>query len=677
MAMLSADTPFAGLDYTIAPGPRTDTLGMFGAAWRESRLLEQSNSGTMARREALDDLETATGASSAFYQGARNVVEGLPIAGQQLQILEGLSAGAADPDMYARLPAVLARVAKARETDAHAYPGLPATREDFDKFVAERVQREAADLGATLARPADGEFGGAFLGGMTASFTDPVNQLLLPFGAADGANVLRTVATESALGAASVAAAAPSVALWRNQVGLDYTAQDFFGNLATAAAAGGLFGGGLKLAGHVITKLAPIGKMTPGELVEHTRGLAMTPDQRAASDLVQNAVDTLGSNPLADTPAGREEHVVRLQEAVDAVVSGRPSTQGEPLTPVLDHEAFAGSADRQVRKAAARLRDVVAEISTARERLSTIDTLGEQAAATPRKDTIASYFKDGTDNKPIHVAVDPAGNVVDWIVGPKGTLERRTKRDIAGATIVKLTQKDFLAAGGDTAGALRAAGAPDLQVVRDGAARDLERALAKADKAGKRLAAMKALAMASEPVPAHAPAQASVVDHALRALRRGGDPAALNTLQRIAQGPLAQDLLDAVGRAAKGGDARVEGEAFAARAADMAKRMPELAPAPRVVRDEGAAPRSKDGGTQSSSQARLESFTEPGKGGSEAQAAQLRRDLEEDVARGRDIAIPTNPENGAAESAANLLEEFKRDDDAIAHLEGCIAGGLA
>ncbi|MEJ0043170.1 MAG: hypothetical protein WDM81_13580 [Rhizomicrobium sp.] len=178
-------------------------------------------------------------------------------------------------------------------------------------------------------------------------------------------------------------------------------------------------------------------------------------------------------------------------------------------------------------------------------------------------------------------------------------------------------------------------------------------------------------------MPAHAPAQASVIDHALRALRRGGDPAALNTLQRMAQGPLAQDLLDAVDRAAKGGDARAEGEAFAARAADMAQRVPDPEPAPRRVLDEGAPPRAGDGGTQSSSQARLESFTEPGKGGAEAQAAQLRRELEEDVARGRALPIPTNAETGAAESAVALLAEFKRDDEAVAHLEGCIAGGLA
>ncbi|MEJ0043169.1 MAG: hypothetical protein WDM81_13575 [Rhizomicrobium sp.] len=283
--------------------------------------------------------------------------------------------------MYARLPAVLDRVAKARQTDTHAYPGLPATREDFDKFVAGRVQRESAELGATLARPTDGEFGGAFLGGIAASFTDPVNQLLLPFGAARGAGVLRTMATEAALGAGSVAAAAPSVALWRDQVGLDYTAEDFFGNMATAAAAGGLLGGGLKLAGHVIAKLAPIGKMTPSELVAHTADLPMTPEQRAARDLVQAQVDTLGSNPLADTHAGREEHVARLSEALDAVISGRPQTQGDPLTPVLDHEAFAGSADPEVRAQVDRVRAAVARIDTARERIAALDNLGEQARA--------------------------------------------------------------------------------------------------------------------------------------------------------------------------------------------------------------------------------------------------------------------------------------------------------
>lgn len=632
-AVIASRDPFAGQQVMLAPEARTSIGGMFAASWRMSRLLNQTDSAFRAEHEALDDLAQALGADAGAEQQRFRAAEAA-----------ALRPGGSRPRNYERswrLEPLLAEVRARRAQDAHALPGLPADAAGYETWLATRVQSEVSDLGQKLDRPQPGGWVGSLGGGMAAGFTDPVNLLLMPLGASAGAGILRTALTEGALGAASVAVTAPVVADWRAQVGLDYTAAEFFENMAYAAAGSALFGAAIKAVPRLGTVARKVANLSRRELIaEFDRLEVKTPEAQAARDLLGAAEDTAASNPFGDLPAAREDHVARLQESVAAIAEGRaPDMPDRPLMPVTGGLKVFSGADMEAR---ARLIDPVAFAQ--RDNLLT------------RQTSFREWIADFQAQRAAPIEAE--------IADLQGRMETATPRLAKKyqARIEALEAEVQAARSGDTPDMAKVRG--ELQQV-DYALRDL----------GQRIDA--ATRQARRELDAEietAPVRAKVIDATLRALRRESGGEARAILYR-AQDGAGRDALDAAVRTVHaGGDV---GKASAG-LADALRALPDAA-RPRPQADAPSSPRTSEGGPQTSGQARLESFSDPARGGAEAQSRQLEVEAREDLMRNPDAedVVPVNPENGEAMATRDLLDEFARDEQAIAHLETCVAGGAA
>lgn len=771
MTMLATDDPFSGQEISLAPAERIGFGEAFGDAWRQTRLLNQSNSGAIVQREALDDLANQVGDNSGTIGGVRLRGPALPTNTMQ--------------ERTERLPLLLDKVRTARKTDPHAYPGLPATPEDFDGWLSARVKREAGDLDAALARPGTGGTVGTFLGSMAAAVTDPVNLALMPFGAARAAGVLRTALTEAALGAGSVVVSAPMVADWRGKVGLEYTAGEFFDNLAYSAGGSGAVAGGLQVVGKTAKVLGVIRDLHGKKLVDAADNLEVkSKEVRAARDILASVQETLDTNPLGDHPIGLEEHQQRFAEAVEAIAGNRaPSMPDEPLMPSqapsegLPMPAGRGSfkpsevhvdADRFQFKSGGDQEGVLPTLRHVQEwnpvlsgdlmfwedkggKVFVAD--GHQRSGLARRMEAAGdqgirlegpVFReaDGVTADDVRVyaalkniiqgdpnAVDAAKIVrtapalFDHPAIPRSRELVRTARALAS-----LSDEAFGMAINEVVPATHAALvgrlAPDPETHVP-----LLRLLAKTEpanitqaesivrqglEAGGTREVQDSLFGAQESVHLLFAERAKVLDATLKALRR--DKAVFSTLtdeaDRIAaagnqlaegenvaraqradaalavliklahrKGPLA----DALNKAAE--KARTEGVAGAAR--DFARAVADAIEG-GALRGLDAEPtgsgghvaektRGGDGGPQTSGQARLETFSDPGAGGAREQANQLAIEAREDLERapGQGDEIPTDPLTGDAVSTQDMFGEFQKDDEAIAHLKGCIAGGQA
>lgn len=216
---------------------------------------------------------------------------------------------------------------------------LAAAKIDYSPdMIARRAQMEfearAAD--ANMA----GQIGGALVGGLGASFRDPVQVATLPFGGGAGtarsaiARVAQTFMQEAALNAGIVAMMQPEVQAWRNQIGLESGVMPALENIGMAALFGGLLGGGLQAGGEVFRAMRNVpqiplpdrdavlavlaGEATPDQYERALRavGVEITPAMRAELDALRKA--HAAEAAIAKAPAGiaPEAHA----EAVNAAL---------------------------------------------------------------------------------------------------------------------------------------------------------------------------------------------------------------------------------------------------------------------------------------------------------------------------------------------------------------------
>ena len=92
-------------------------------------------------------------------------------------------------------------------------------------------------------------FFGSLLGGAGAEMRSLIRSPLAPtlvLGASFRASIFKTAVTEALIGAGQVAIAQKDVAEWREKIGIDYTAADFWRNVSMAAVGGFVLGGAIK-----------------------------------------------------------------------------------------------------------------------------------------------------------------------------------------------------------------------------------------------------------------------------------------------------------------------------------------------------------------------------------------------------------------------------------------------
>lgn len=147
-----------------------------------------------------------------------------------------------DPDQRF-LRRVLDRASEAAAADPGAWAGVPVTIEDFEAEVLRRRQAEYDEAQGVL--DVGGSGSAEFLGRAAAAMTDEVSLLTLPlgFGSLARGQVLRFIASEAAIGAASEAAILPRAQRVASE--LDVPEVDPFQRIAFGAIAAGSLAGGL------------------------------------------------------------------------------------------------------------------------------------------------------------------------------------------------------------------------------------------------------------------------------------------------------------------------------------------------------------------------------------------------------------------------------------------------
>jgi hypothetical protein len=131
-------------------------------------------------------------------------------------------------------------IAKHRQKDPKFLPGVPDTVEGLHAyFNAQEAKRSAADR-ATLARSPGGlpAFGVQLAGGAVGTFHDPLNVATLAIPGGEAKSLIQVAARDALMNGVIEAVEQPTAAHNRAELGQDYTAGDFVGNV-TGAAVGG------------------------------------------------------------------------------------------------------------------------------------------------------------------------------------------------------------------------------------------------------------------------------------------------------------------------------------------------------------------------------------------------------------------------------------------------------
>lgn len=242
---------------------------------------------------------------------------------------------------------LFADYAKARA----ANPALPDIGSRA-KFAAHIAAQRQADAGAAQARIEESVLGevGAFVGVIGAGFTDPVALMTMGIGA--GAVTATTVARTIALRAVAEAGAQAGVSALMVPVlmedaeanAFEYGWDDAALDVAAGAVLGGVVGAGSGALDAVVRARRPkveIASEGTRDLAEQLRNLPkqtgrpLTQAQEDAIRTLETAADIEDMNPYQPGPEGAAAHAAQLEEAADALLTGRPNAGPDaPVMPV-------------------------------------------------------------------------------------------------------------------------------------------------------------------------------------------------------------------------------------------------------------------------------------------------------------------------------------------------------
>lgn len=268
----------------------------FSAAYEESRRFANSEALTRNRHEitqkALDALEDATG---EYYANPETVAQGPNRDALERQIrarFENLRGERPDLNL--------------------SYPEEPAIQAGAVELAAKaRGARAAVD-----ARPQDvWSFGGALLGDVAGTATDPLQIVSMFAGAGAASGILRTMAVEAGIAATTQAGIEAGTAGFKQAADPSYGLPEAVGNIAMAGAGAAVISGGIKVAGKGLSAL-----------LRRARGADAAPLPREAQDAMNVAErdeELRGAAPLPGV-AGEVAHIDALKKAAADMEAGRP-----------------------------------------------------------------------------------------------------------------------------------------------------------------------------------------------------------------------------------------------------------------------------------------------------------------------------------------------------------------
>jgi hypothetical protein len=192
--------------------------------------------------------------------------------------------------------------------------------EDIAKERAQAAKKYAEEVGArnfTFSGTV-----GQFVGGVSGVIDDPINAFGI-MGAASK-NLWRLAFTEAAIGAGTGAIAEAGVADWYEELGYDYTYQDFLRNVAYNAVGSATFGVGIRVSADAAKKgwnaISKSGKANK--------------NSQALADAAEAREELEADNPFtdADLPSSQAEHTSRTVSAEAAIENNTLPTMPNEAT---------------------------------------------------------------------------------------------------------------------------------------------------------------------------------------------------------------------------------------------------------------------------------------------------------------------------------------------------------
>lgn len=207
---------------------------------------------TRASRADVPGFQDAQGWNAYHDLYRRQVRQGVPT-----DYIQDVASAINRGDLNAARERIWGMAEQLHRTNPKAWTDVPVRREEWDKQWQARVNAETAKAGETAARA---PWYSSLIGGMAASFTDPVTIYTLPIGGGE-AGVVKTAVREALLNGVLEAAEQPYVNKERMAQGRpEMTVQERVANVGMAMAAGVVIPvavKGVEVAGGQVRKVLP------------------------------------------------------------------------------------------------------------------------------------------------------------------------------------------------------------------------------------------------------------------------------------------------------------------------------------------------------------------------------------------------------------------------------------
>lgn len=301
-------------------------------------------------------------------------------------------------------------VQRERQRKRGAFGGLPATREEFEKSVMNRWGAAQADAQAA----GNAGIAANLTGGMAAEAFNPINYFPLPM-IGGGKGFVRVVLEQAIANAGIEVVQQPFIANARERRGEELSGDEIAMNIGTAAAFGGVLGGGAKIIGDnwgaikALPKdaqkagwgrIAPLlpekmrgtmewdaipDEMLP-DLTEKLVGVDnLTPDERTAIDVMRSDNDLRKRNPFDDDPTGQVAHSETVADMMRRILA-EPSPAPQP--------ARAARVTPSALSTGTALRTGTVDTggrAMLKRRIGIVESGGSNAAANPNSSALGKY----------------------------------------------------------------------------------------------------------------------------------------------------------------------------------------------------------------------------------------------------------------------------------------------
>ncbi len=355
------------------------TLGTVYEASREANRVDRSDFETQMLADGYGPIVEALGLDQSqnpvrFHAngGSRNPI----LIRSDLLARQGRGSSLTDRATQEQL--IVAEIKALRARNPKALPGIPDTVAGLRKyFLDNEAKRRKAGVAVTDRAEGIGGLAANLAGGLVQLGTDPINVASMPIGGAGG-TLGRVFVRETLINGLLEGLQTPIVDANRETIGEDLSAGEALANIAIGGLAGGALETGLtgafraaapfadrltdkvtelRIARGIASADVPaqsgvaigdlLADLPDRDLAETLRFMvgdeALTPDERAAVNVLTREAEIADGNPFVAGPAGDAAHAEDLSEAIDALSENR---QPRPSAGAADPAPVAGSGGR-------------------------------------------------------------------------------------------------------------------------------------------------------------------------------------------------------------------------------------------------------------------------------------------------------------------------------------------